>query len=138
MAIALGVFTSNAQTSATPMLSSSGLALDTATNTTATYVALKVTGNYSFISVQYVATKISGTVAGTAVLQVSNDGTTYTTLEAGNVVETANSYTNTDVASQSKVWTVKEPTYLYYRVLVTGSGTMAASYKANLLGKKIN
>jgi hypothetical protein len=68
---------------ASPFLSSGGLAVDSVTNTEATSVALKVTGNYTCASIQYVATKISGTVAGTAVLQVSNDGTNYTTIDSG-------------------------------------------------------
>lgn len=131
--LALGAFT--AQSQSIPMLSSDGLAIDTATNSTATYIGLKVSGNYRFASVQYVMTKISGTVAGTAVLQASNDGVTFITVDTSAILAT-NSFTNTDVATQSTIWTLIYPSYLYYRILVTGSGTMSATYKGFFVGKK--
>lgn len=80
-------------------------------------VTLKGKGDLGF---QVVATKISGTVGGTAILQGSLDGTNYVTISTDTL-------TLTDVATNSAVWKVSASTYLYYRIAVTGSGTMSAS-----------
>jgi hypothetical protein len=91
-----------------------GFALDTLTNTTPKAAFLQVNGYMKTVAVQVTVTKISGVVAGTAVLQGSLDGVSYSNV-AG-----ASSFTLTDVASQTASWQLVDPGYLYYRVLFTG------------------
>lgn len=102
-----------------------GLTLDTVVNTGAIVttpadgrVATWKTG----ITAQVVATKISGTVAGTLVLQGSMNGTNWTTIgSAASVTDATNTYTfNTTVR------------WYYYRISWTGTGTMSASTKSYL------
>lgn len=77
----------------------------------------------SGITAQVVATKISGVVAGTLVLQGSMDGTNWTTIgSAASVADASGTYSfNT---------TVK---WYYYRISWTGTGTMSVSFKAFFL-----
>lgn len=73
------------------------------------------TGGYSGIAVEVLLSKQSGTGAGTVKLMGSNDGSNYTQI--------GNSYTITDVASQSTMFYVTGPLPVYIKVLATGSGT---------------
>jgi len=95
---------------------------DTITNS-GTVSATAEIKNAGGVSVQAVVTKISGTVAGTAVLQGSLDGTTYYTFAADTL-------TLSDVSSQTLIWNVAENYYVNYKVLFTGSGTMSAKAEA--------
>jgi hypothetical protein len=108
-----------------------GFALDTLTNTTPKAASLQVNGYMKTVAVQVTVTKISGVVAGTAVLQGSLDGVSYSNV-AG-----ATAFTLTDVASQTASWQLVDPGYLYYRVLFTGSGTMSASFSGIILARKL-
>lgn len=75
------------------------------------------------ITAQVVVTKISGTVAGTLVLQGSMDGTNWTTIGSGaSVTDASNTYSFNS--------TVK---WYYYRISWTGTGTMSASWKSYFL-----
>lgn len=105
-------------------------ALDTLTNTTPVSLTKLVVGHYATVTVATVITKISGTVAGTAALQGSIDGVKYYAISG------ASNLTLTDVASQGTLWTLTDSPYTYYRVLGTGSGTMAASISAKIVLKK--
>lgn len=118
-----------AQTSATVMLASNGLAVDTVTNTGVETWTLKVPGFQKTVAVQFTATEISGTTAGSVVLLGSLNGSNWDT------VATTSAYTATDVASQTKIFTVENSKYLYYRVQWTGSGTMSASARCWLLAR---
>jgi hypothetical protein len=77
-------------------------------------------GFKSVITFQTVITKVSGTVAGTATLQVSNDGTNYFAYPGAAV------YTITDVATQTTGWVVAPSGFQYYRIaLVNTTGTFS-------------
>lgn len=121
-------------TGATPMLGSNGKATDTVTNTANKTWTLKLPGAFTGVSVQFTYTKISGTVAGSVVLLGSNEGVSYDTVY---IIPTtvAPTYTATDVATFTKIWTLTESKYLYYRVKWTGTGTMSASAKAYLVAR---
>ena len=95
---------------------------DTITNS-GTVSATAEIKNAGGVSIQAVVTKISGTVAGTAVLQGSLDGSTYYTFAADTL-------TLSDVSSQTLIWNVAENYYVNYKVLFTGSGTMSAKAEA--------
>lgn len=99
---------------------------DTVVNAGTEYATLKVANSGSNVSVQIVATKISGTVAGTAVLQASNDGVNYVSIGADTL-------TLTNVTTNTHLWSVSANPYIYYRVKVTGSGTMVATIKGYLV-----
>lgn len=93
-------------------------------------LGLKLNGYYKNVSIQYVATKVSGTVGGTATLKGSIDGTNYVSIPVDAILDTTNAYTNTDVTTNTRVWVVKESPYLYYRIACVGTGTMNAIVSA--------
>lgn len=127
--LSMAVMFSQAQTSATVMLASNGLAIDTVSNTGTETWTLKVPGPQKVISVQWVATKINGTVGGSVVFQGSINGTNWDT------VLLVPAHSPTDVATQSKIFTHDDSKYLYYRVQWTGAGTMSASARCWLLAR---
>ncbi|GGG97350.1 hypothetical protein [Pedobacter zeae] len=104
-------------------------ATDTVTNAGVKYQIAAVQGFQDVVTIQTVITKISGTVAGTVIIQGSLDGVNYTTIGT-------DSFTATDVASQSKSWSVNPSTFAYYRVSYTGAGTMSAKINSKLLFRK--
>lgn len=125
--LALFTMLTHAQTEAKTMLGSNGLAIDTVSNTGTETWTLKVPGYAKTVAVQFVATKISGTVAGSVTLQGSLNGSNWAT------VPSQNAFTATDVASQTAVWKFDDSGFLYYRLSWTGSGTMSASGRAYIL-----
>lgn len=90
---------------------------DTITDSGTDYVQIAPTQFYDQVSFQPVATKISGTVGGTAILSWSNDGTNFINLDT---LSLSNVTTNTAVFPKTY-----NPAY-YYRITYTGTGTMAA------------
>ena len=88
---------------------------------TATLTTGALPGNTGDVTLQYILTKVSGTVAGTAKPQGSLDGTNWLDIPS------QSAFTNTDVATQSTIWYLRNTKCLYYRILVTGSGTMVAT-----------
>lgn len=77
-------------------------------------------GYAEIITFQTVITKTSGTVAGTATLQGSIDGTNWITVPGTTV------YTITDVATQSAGWVVSPSSFATYRIrFVNTTGVFA-------------
>ena len=123
--------------------STSNIALDTVTNgATEVMTAPKLTLPYKTISISATVTKTSGTIAGTITLQGSVNGSNYVTVPTA-YIETpsgqapystggAATFTPTNVASQTKIWTVIGTTYPYYRISYAGSGTMVGTIKGNV------
>lgn len=105
------------------------LATDTITNTATETFTRQIPHKRASLSVQVVITKISGTVDGTAKLQGSIDGINFSDISSDTL-------DLTNVATQGKVWTFDHSPVLYYRVSITGSGTMAASAKAWVLARQ--
>lgn len=116
-----------------PMLSSYNLSSDTTVNTGTSYLQLKNSGVAQTVTVQFNATKISGTVAGTVTLMGSLDGTNFKALTQQEVSTAIPTFTATDVATQSNIWVIKNNPYQYYRVSWTGTGTMSAKFSALLM-----
>lgn len=133
LAVAFLGFATFAQTTAISMLGSSGSTSDTVTNTSTEYLTIKTTGNVSVYSFQFVGTKISGTVGGTVTLQSSVDGVNYTDVDAS--LTTIDSYTNTNVTTNTYITTVSRPAFLWYRFKVVGTGTMVQRIQGYLVGK---
>ncbi len=109
--------------------STAGNVTDTVTNAATEVLNTRVVGDGSSVAVQFFATKISGTVAGTAYLYGSIDGTNY-----GQISSTT--YTVTDVSNQSFLWVLSNHPVSNYQVRVVGSGTSAYSISASLLRRK--
>lgn len=98
---------------------------DTVENTGSITKPITLTKNFTAGSIQVVNTKVSGTVAGTSILQYSVDGTNWKTFDS-----VGDTLTNTNVATNSKIWDLNPVLYPYYRVVTTGSGTMKALTRA--------
>jgi hypothetical protein len=115
------------------MKGSTGATSDTVTNAGTEYVTIQAGSNTSVITFQFVGTKISGTVAGTVTLQSSLDGVNYTDVDAS--LTTVDSYTNTNVTTNTYLTTVSRPAFMWYRFKVVGTGTMVQSFKGYVLSK---
>lgn len=105
-----------------------GLTIDTATNTTAESCTLSIPGSQFPVNIVLEITKISGTVGGTAALQVSNRNAVGSWVTLGTpttLTDATNSYSlNGDLAA------IRAKAGPFYRILITGTGTMSASYRA--------
>jgi hypothetical protein len=115
----------------TAMTASGGTVTNTGTGT----ITKQVTGVYAKVSVQAIFTKTSGTLAGTATLQGSVDGTNYVTVGTAHTVSGAATYTVTDTSTQSVIFTINGTPFAYYRVSWTGSGTMVGVISGYILVK---
>lgn len=125
-ALAFMLSVAAAQAQSYTLLSVWGATTDSVTNTETTVLSKQIPGKGT-VTVQLNITRISGTAAGTAILQGSLDGTNYVTLHYATGGATTgvqnDSFTLTNVASQSVSWVINPSAYTYYRVSVTGSGT---------------
>jgi hypothetical protein len=100
---------------------------DTVINTGTVLSTVRVTGGYQIATFQYVNTKVSGTVAGTAVFEGSNDAVNYFPLDT---------VTNLDVTTNNFLFEDSPSKYLWYRVKTTGSGTMRSLPKIYAIFKR--
>lgn len=116
-------------------LSTAGVSLksDTVTNTATTFITCKKLNdvNASFTTVQVNVTKISGTVGGTISLLGSLDGVNFKALNTAETQTALATITATD-ATNVYHWRLNGSPFLYYRVSWTGTGTMSASFSAQL------
>jgi ABC-type maltose transport system permease subunit len=93
---------------------------DTLSNTDTAFISLPTaTGGYYAVGIQAVVSKVSGTVAGTAIIQGSLDGTNYVDIGTDTL-------TFTNVATNTKVWAITPSVYQYHRVKFLSSGTVVA------------
>lgn len=89
---------------------------DTLTNTDTVAIALpQATGGYYAVGIQAVVTKVSGTVAGTAIIQGSLDGTNWKTIGSDTL-------TLSNVATNTHIWSITPSVYQYHRVYFISSG----------------
>lgn len=88
---------------------------DTTADAATVYVTLTAAPD-NLVSISAVVTKVSGTVAGTVILQGTADGTNWVTID-GDTLTLANQTTNVIV------WTVTHNSFYSYRIKHTGSGT---------------
>lgn len=135
------VFAVNAQTYT--MKSVWGGSTDSVTNSGTNYLKTQING-LGQVTVQAVITKISGTGAGTAVLQGSLDGTNWVTINyvtseiwgANSTGSPNDTFTLTNVTSQTVAWFLEDNQYVYYRVYVAGSGTELLRLSATAILRK--
>lgn len=88
---------------------------DTIVNTGVSTKVIKYTGGYNGSAIQVVLTKLSGTGAGTLIIEGCNDGVNYKPI--------GSAYTITDVAVQTQTFYVLAPLPTYIHAKATGSGT---------------
>jgi len=91
---------------------------DTLTNTDTLSKVLKFTAGYEGVIIQPVVTKLSGTVAGTAYLYQSTNGTNY-----GSAIDSL-VLANVSTA-QSAQWFINAPVNVYYKIEFISSGTQS-------------
>ncbi|TAN17232.1 MAG: hypothetical protein EPN37_07200 [Chitinophagaceae bacterium] len=92
----------------------------TLTNADTSYLtAPRLGAPYTVLSIQLNVTKISGTVAGTAVVQGSIDGINYTSISS----DTLNLVNGNNI----KLWALGNAQYPYHRVVVITNGTQSSS-----------
>lgn len=85
--------------------------------------------------IEVVATKISGTVGGVISLLVTVDESHYKAALLPYVSTAVNTYTATNVASQTFMFVLPNNPYLRYRVQWAGTGTMSAKFTAKILSR---
>lgn len=90
---------------------------DTLSNTDTTAKIIAVTGGFSTLAIQPVVTRLSGTAAGEVKLYGSIDGVNY--VATGDTLTLSNQVTNTTL------WKIGVPSYSYYKVVATSSGTVS-------------
>jgi hypothetical protein len=118
------------------LLSTYSKEVDTVTNAaTSILTSGLVSSGSTTATVQVNITELSGTTAGTLTLFGSIDGTNFIALTDATAVPAIATKTATDVASQSFLWRVTGNPMRYYRVSWTGSGTMAATFNAQLTSR---
>ena len=101
--------------------------IDTVINTgVVTMTSPIVAGASNTTTVTATFTKLTGTVAGTATLLGSVNGTDWASASS-------TSYTVTDVASATTSWVLSFKPFLYYRISVAGSGTSTYVVKGQVL-----
>ena len=91
---------------------------DTTTNADTNYVTIKSVGSH-VKAIQATVTKVSGTVAGTVILQGTVDGIAWVNVNTDTL-------TLTDQATNTKVWTISSTIYNSYRVQYKTSGTQVS------------
>ena len=112
-----------------------GNPLDTVTNTGSKVLWKKITGDKTTVTVTVNITSISGTLGGTVIPIVSNDGVNFYNGTANTISDSA--YTVTNTASQGKAYTMKRG-FQYYGVQWTGTGTMVGSFSGTIVARKPN
>ncbi len=112
--------------------------VDTLTNTETAYLTLPiVTRSVESMSGLVLAENITGTSAGTILLQGSLDGTTYVTLtDVTGYVSIAVNDTTTIADNATFGWNVWKPAFLYYRMALVQTGTSTTEYTGYYLIKK--
>ena len=126
---------SNAQVA--NFLSVFNLTSDTVTNTATQYLQSPAISPAPATSttIWIAVTKISGTVGGTITLQGSLDGINYKAINTVDTQTAEATITATD-ASNTYHYRLAGSPFPYYRVSWTGTGTMAASFRAQIFRAK--
>lgn len=90
------------------------------------YATKQVGSGFTTVTIQVVATKVSGTVTGTVELQGSLDGVNYTRIATDTLAMT-------NVSVNTKIWTVTNNPYIYYRTAVFAPSSTYKAYIRNYI-----
>ena len=101
------------------------ITVDTVTNANTEYLYTETFSRaWNTLSIQLLCTQLSGTSAGTAVLQASVDGTSWQTItDATGMVKGFVNDTLTVANGAVGLWMVTNTGFYKYRIKITGSGT---------------
>lgn len=106
---------------------------DTITNAGTVLVKTnRIAGDFQSVSFQVLCTKVSGTLAGTLVLQGSNDGVNFANIPTEGTQTGLTTATVAD-ATATYIWWLKASPFLYYQVKWSGGTTMVGYIDARLL-----
>lgn len=110
---------------------------DTVTNTATQYLQSPAISSAAATTttVWVAVTKISGTVGGTITLQGSLDGTNWKAVNTVGTQTALATITATD-ATNTYHWILQGSPFQYYRVSWAGTGTMSASFTAQIFRAK--
>lgn len=97
-------------------------------NTSVDTLSITLNGYYKVIGIQPVVTKATGTMAGTAILYGSINGTNY--------VAVGDTLTLTNVTTNTAVWSIESSPYKSFRILVGGATTVTGTASAKLIALK--
>lgn len=124
-------YTVDVQAQAVPLISTTNsTAIDTVINAGVRTQRLALAGYQDNVSIVSTVTKISGTLGGTIKCYGSLDNTNW-------VLVDANTFTVTDVATQSYEWKITPSRFAYYEIIYTGvTGPMSAKLSTKMLGRK--
>ena len=86
-------------------------------------------------TIQVVATKVGGTVAGVITLQGSVDGVNFEPARLVDATTALYTVTATNVATQTFIWRLTLNSYNYYRLSWVGTGTMTATFTGKVVVK---
>lgn len=103
------------------------------TNTGTSFIYARASGPANSATIQFVAHKVAGTVAGTVTLMGSVDGVHFKPALAAEVSTAIPTFTATDVATQSYIWRLNGSPYPYYGISWTGTGTMTAYFRGRVV-----
>lgn len=118
-AVALSVISPDQAKAQVALRTPNGLGLDTCSQAAAEAgKTLIVSGTCNTFTIVLKTLKISGTIAGTVSWQGSNDGVNYAALSSTALVDLSTNYFYKEV----------DKGYLYYRALITQTGTSSLSY----------
>lgn len=98
----------------------------TYTGTTTAACSLEVSKKWKSVSLQAKIVKVSGTVAGYAVVKGSIDGTNYVDISTDSLLLS-------NVTTNTKIWIFDNAPYQYFKISATGAGTMSATLTGYLL-----
>lgn len=97
-------------------------------NTAVDSLTYSMNRDYTVVGIQPVITKATGTMAGTAVLYASLDGTNY--------VSTGDTLTLTNVTTNTTIWIKTNPVYSKYLIKIGGATTVTGTASAKIIGRK--
>lgn len=113
-------------TTAQTVMTGSG---DSVVNAATKFLKSGKQGGIASVSFQVIVTKGTGTVAGFATLEGSLNDTNYVAISTDSLLLT-------DAATNTYIWTKTTSGYLYYRIKITGSGTMKAYLRGLMIARK--
>ena len=100
-----------------------GAIVDTGSDT----LSFSTVKSYSVVGIQPVITKATGTMAGKSYLYGSLDGTNYVLRD---------SLTLGNTATNTAIWSLSNPPYIYYRIITGGATSVTGTTAAKFIGKK--
>jgi len=133
MCFALGAFAQAQPQLQILKVGGSGVDSVLVTNAGTSFIFARCSGPAQTTTIQFVAHKVAGTVAGTVTLMGSVDGIHFKPALIAEGSTAIPTFTATDVATQSYIWRLNYSPYPYYGISWTGTGTMTAYFRGKVV-----